>query len=126
MNRILAAVGGLLVFALVRARAQPAESNFAAVLIKPTTLNEYGKVEFKSGGRLTAINVTFYQFANAAYGRSWRLNTGPNCPKWIESEKFDVEAVAEEGRIPERLDNAQLRQRMQAMLQQLLTSGSNW
>ena len=67
------------------------------------------------------MNVSVHQLVNAAYGSSWRLSIGPNCPKWIESERFDVEAVAEDGVIPERLDTAQFRKLMQPMLQRLLT-----
>jgi hypothetical protein len=56
MNRICIAV---LVFAF--ARAQNAEPAFAAVSIKPTTLQGFGAVEFKHGGRLIAINVSVHQ-----------------------------------------------------------------
>lgn len=120
VNRICAVVVGVLVFAFAFTRAQTVDPAFDAVSIKPTTLRGFGRVEFKPGGRLTAINVSVHQLASAAYGSSWRLSIGPNCPKWIDSEKFDIEAVAEEGVIPERLDNAQLRKIMQAMLQRLL------
>ena len=119
MNRIFAGVAGVLVFAFAFVHAQAAEPAFAAVSIKPTTLRGFGTVEIKPGGRFIGVKVSVYQLANAAYGITGpgRLIIGPNCPKWIESEKFDVEAVAEEGAIPERLGNAQLRERMQPLIQ---------
>jgi uncharacterized protein (TIGR03435 family) len=121
MTRI-SAWAAVLVFVVVFARAQTTEPAFAAVSIKPTTLRGYGRVELKPGGRLTAINVSVGQLVNAAYGLtgSARLARGPKCPQWIDSERFDVEAVADEGVVPGRLDDAQLRQRMEPLIQRLL------
>ena len=64
--------------------------------------------------------MTVSQLVRAAYGipdGSGRLGKGPD---WLDIEKFDVQAIADEGAIPERLDNAQLRERMQPLLQRLL------
>lgn len=120
MNRITG-VAGVLAFAFISARAQAAEPVFATVSIKPSKIQGYGAVEFKPGGRLIAINVTVQQLVNAAYGStSWRLSTNPNCPRWIASERFDVQAVAEEGAVPESISNARLRKTMEPMLQKLL------
>ncbi|HYL77462.1 MAG TPA: TIGR03435 family protein [Bryobacteraceae bacterium] len=112
-------VFGLLLFTL--ARAQTVEPTFAAASIRPSHAI-FGRVEFKSGGRLTAVGVNVSQLVNAAYGLtgSGRLRKGSGCPLWIDSERFDLDAVAEEGTIPEHLDNAQLRERMQPLLQRLL------
>jgi uncharacterized protein (TIGR03435 family) len=119
MNRIRVGVVGLLLVTL--GRAQTVEPAFAAASIKSSHAI-FGRVEFKPGGRLTAVGVNVGQLVNAAYGLtgSGRLRKGPGCPGWIDSERFDVEAVAEEGTIPEHLDNAQLRERMQPLLQRLL------
>lgn len=120
MYRICAGVAGVLVLVFGLARAQTAEPVFAAASIKPVIFRRPSAVVFKPGGRLTAIGVAVSQLVRAAYGvppGSERLGKGPD---WIDSEKFDVEAVAEEGVIPDRLDNAQLRERMQPLLQRLL------
>ena len=96
--------------------------------LKPTTLRGFGRVEFKPGGRLTAISVSVYQLVNAAYGiagSSPRMGKCQNCPSWIDSEKFDVEAIAEQGVVPERLDTAQLRYVMQPMHQRWLAERFN-
>ena len=113
-------VAGLLFVSL--AHAQTAEPAFAAVSIKRTTVKRYGGVEFKSGGRFTANDVGVYQLVNSAYGLTGteRVREGPNCPKWIDSEHFDVEAVAEEGVIPAGLDMFHVREKMRPLLQRLL------
>ena len=120
MDLINAGIVGLLLFS--SAQAQTADPAFAAVSIKQATLRRYGGVEFKPGGRLTANDVSIYQLVNAAYGLTGteRVRTGANCPNWIDSEHFDVEAVAQEGVIPDNLGTAQLRERMQPLLRQLL------
>jgi uncharacterized protein (TIGR03435 family) len=64
--------------------------------------------------------VTVNQLIRAAYGippGSARLGKGPD---WLDIEKFSIEAVADEGVIPGRLDGAQLREKMQPLLQRLL------
>jgi len=125
MNLIRVVVAG--VWFLMFARAQNVAPAFAAASIKPKQNAMFGKVEFKPGGRLTAVAASVYQLVNAAYGLtgSWRLRKGPNCPAWVDSERFDVEAIAEDGTIPERLDNGQLRERMQPLLQRLLAERFN-
>ena len=128
MNRIRAGVVGVLLFTL--GHAQNAAPAFAAASIrpKPNAQNAFfGRVEFKPGGRLIAVAASVHQLVNAAYGLtgSWRVRVGPRCPAWIDSERFDVEAVVEEGAIPEHLDNAQLRERMQPLLQRLLAERFN-
>ena len=121
MNQICQGVAGSLMFALACAHAQTAEPAFAVASIKPTRLGGYGTVQFKPGGRLTANSVTIGNLVDAAYGGgSTRVQMCPKCPSWIQSERFEVEALAEEGVIPERLDSAELRKRMQPMLQRLL------
>jgi len=124
MNRICAGFAGLLLFTL--ARSQTPEPAFAVASIKPNESRPFGNprfglVEFKSGGRLTATAASVYVLVKAAYGLSTeRIGKGPKCPDWAVSQRFDVEAVAEEGTIPERLDSTQLRERMQPLLQRLL------
>lgn len=125
MNRMCVSVFGLLLVSLVR--AQPAEPAFAAASIKPDKRGPFGNpsfglVEFKPGGRLTATAASVSVLVKAAYGLAGtaRIGKGPHCPDWVDSERFVVEAVAEEGAIPERLDSAQLRKRMEPMLQRLL------
>jgi uncharacterized protein (TIGR03435 family) len=126
--RIRAGVAGVLLFTL--GRAQTVEPAFAAASIRPAQnvrSTTFGSVEFKPGGRLIAVAANVRQLVNAAYGLtgSWRVRLGPRCPAWIDSERFDVEAVVEEGAIPERLDNAQLREKMQPLLQRLLAERFN-
>ena len=108
------------------ARAQTVAPALAAASIRPSHAI-FGRVEFKPGGRITAVGVNLGQLVNAAYGLtgSGRLRKGPGYPAWIDSERFDLEAVAEEGTIPEHLDNAQLRERMQPLLQRLLAERFN-
>lgn len=59
---------------------------------------------------------------NAAYGTTGRarLARGPHYPAWADAELFDVEAIAEEGAIPGNLNYAQLRLKMEPLLQRLL------
>ena len=121
MNRICQGAAGLLIFVLASAQAQTAEPAFAVASIKPTKLARYDPIQFKPGGRLTANSVTVGHLVDAAYGGgSTRLQACPKCPNWMQSERFEVEAIAEEGVIPERLNSAELRRRMQPMLQRLL------
>lgn len=122
MNRMNCLVtAGLLVFGF--GYAQPERAAFAAATVKPATSKGYGTVEFKPGGRLRAVNVGVYELVNSAYGLtgSGRLERGNNCPRWIDSERFVVEATADdEGSFPENLSNTQLREKLRPLLQRLL------
>jgi uncharacterized protein (TIGR03435 family) len=125
MNRIYFGVAGL--FLLAVAQGQTGEPGFAAASIRPNKTAKFGRLDFKPGGRLAAVGVNLYQLVNAAYGNTGggRIGRGPNCPDWIDSERFDVEAVPDEGSIPPDLDTALLRERMQPMLQRLLAERFN-
>jgi uncharacterized protein (TIGR03435 family) len=80
--------------------AQQQDPSFAAVSIRPSSGQpRYGKIEFQPGGRFQASNASMRQLINAAYGLTGRARVakGPNCPSWFDSDRFDIQAVAEEG-----------------------------
>lgn len=69
VNRIRVGLVGLLLF--TPGDAQPADPAFAAASIRPKQNAQntiFGRVEFKPGGRLTAVAASIFQLVNAAYG----------------------------------------------------------
>jgi len=89
---------------LPRLRAQGPLSDspsFDVASIKPNTSGEGASdLGFWPGGRFRAVNETVYRLISEAYAKSFQLPRfqvvgGPN---WIDSDRFDVEAVAETDR----------------------------
>ena len=69
------------------------QSSFEVASIKPNTGGDPGsRVEVRPGGRLIASNVPLKQLIMTAYGlKDFQISGGPG---WIESDRFDVNAVA--------------------------------
>ena len=98
-----AAVAACVVFAgdatLPRLRAQVADdSSFAAASIKPNKSGEGATaLGFRRGGRFSAINETLFRLISEAYAGSFQLARFQvvGGPGWIDSDRFDVDAIAE-------------------------------
>lgn len=94
--------------------------SFAAASIKPNNSERNGGIQFLPGGRLMVTNLNPRILIARAYGipfQSPRLSGGPD---WIRSQRYDIEAVAEEGAV--RPDDSPQRRELQIrlMLQSLL------
>jgi uncharacterized protein (TIGR03435 family) len=77
-------------------------------------------MQYLPGGRLSATNIPLYVIIANAYGVSFqsvRLSGGPD---WIRSERYDIEATAEQGAIPSGASPQLLNEKMRLMLQKLL------
>jgi uncharacterized protein (TIGR03435 family) len=128
----IAAVAGPIVFGLLNAppsRAQsPAPSTpspeFAVASVKLNKSGERGgRIMNSPGGRFTAANISLKMLIHLAYGvTDSQISGGPG---WLNSEKFDIEAKADDSSIAEpwKLSEEQRKlaqDRSKRMLQALL------
>jgi uncharacterized protein (TIGR03435 family) len=99
----------------------PKTHAFEVASVKPNTSPDFrGGMQYLPGGRLKATNVPVYWLIAEAYNvspQSVRLSGGPN---WIRSERYDVEATARAGAIPQGLSVKAREDKMKLMLQTLL------
>jgi bla regulator protein blaR1 len=77
-------------------------------------------IRFLPGGRLTATNVTARWLVEVAYQiPAWKgYVTGG--PEWLDTQRFNIEAKAEEGAVPPGLPEEERNEKMRRMLQSLL------
>ena len=111
--------------ALLSAQAPAQKPSFEVASIKP---NKSGKplptvgspLAFLPGGRFTATNVTLVDMIVQAYRtRRIQMQGGPN---WIDSERFDIVAKADEAE--GKLTGEQMREMLQACLKTDFSYGS--
>jgi len=98
--------------------AQTFPRAFAVASVKPSMARGLSRVEFLRGGRFVAVNASVHELVNAAYGLTGpsRVAKGRGCPGWVDSERFNIEAVSDVDSSPERSAVSSMR----AMVQQLL------
>jgi uncharacterized protein (TIGR03435 family) len=115
--------GGIVLFALLSlgANAQ-SPASFEVASIKPNTTVDFRGTRMQTlpGGRLTITNTPLFMIIAAAYQvpfQSMRISGGP---AWIRSEKYDIEAVAAPGSLPQGVSQRARYDAMMLMLQKLL------
>jgi uncharacterized protein (TIGR03435 family) len=124
--RLIEPVG--IVFGIVSALQIPAQSQpapplaFEVASVKPNKSGDNRRpgLDYLPGGRFSAVNVPLYIIIAIAYNvpfQSSRLSGGPD---WTRSERYDIEAKAEEGSIPSGSSAKVRDERMRWMLQTLL------
>jgi uncharacterized protein (TIGR03435 family) len=97
---VLIALGMLVIGIPVFSQAPPgAKPSFEVASIKPNTSGENRVAILGSpGGRITMTGVTLRLIITFAYRvRDFQISGGPN---WISSDRWNIEARAEEGSIP--------------------------
>jgi uncharacterized protein (TIGR03435 family) len=105
------------------AQSQPATPQaFAVASVKPNKTADMRsmRMNFLPGGRFTATNLPLRLIIVTAYNlpfQSMRLSGGPD---WINSERFDIDAKADEGAVPAGLSDKERNNRIRMMLQALL------
>jgi uncharacterized protein (TIGR03435 family) len=106
----LAAPAMLILTGLATAQSTAARPEFEAASIKPNTSGARGIMIRPVGGRFTATNITLRMLILYAYKvRNFELSGGPG---WIDSDRYDITAKAEDGRSAE--------DQLQLMTQRLL------
>jgi uncharacterized protein (TIGR03435 family) len=107
-----------------RAQSQPAKPIRAEVVSVKRNTSEhprsFGNIHGEPGGRLIVRGAPLYFVIAMAYHipiQSPRLTGGP---EWIRSERYDIEALAENGAIPEGLPAAERDARFGLMAQAIL------
>lgn len=99
--RIAIAFGGLFGAACLVLGQTPASPSFTfeAASIKPNVSGSGSSSSNTGQGRLTATNVTVKQLIMQAYRvQDFQIIGGPD---WIDTERFNVQAKAEDGAIPD-------------------------
>jgi uncharacterized protein (TIGR03435 family) len=100
----------LILTGLATAQSTASRPEFEAASIKPNTSGTRGIMIRPVGGRLTATNVTLRMLTGYAYKvRNFELSGGLG---WIESDRYDIAAKAEDGNSAE--------DQLQSMTQRLL------
>src|SRR5436189_6329574 len=77
--------------------AADADLKFEVASIKPNTLGQESFLWFFRNGRFTARYATLKALIRSAYGKPELVLTERQVsggPRWLDSERFDVEAVA--------------------------------
>jgi uncharacterized protein (TIGR03435 family) len=102
-------------------RAQSPQA-FEVASVRPNKSTDFRGVQlqFLSGGRFVATNYPLQLLIAAAWNlpfQSPRLTGGPD---WIRSERYDIEAKAENGAIPAGLPAQARKDKMRMMLRTLL------
>lgn len=99
MRRLFMAVlaGFVLVFAAVVRTQDRADDRLAfdVVSVKPNRTGETGLRLDLPSGRLIAVNIPLKQFIRAAY--TLQLYQIEGAPRWVDTDRFDITAVAERG-----------------------------
>ncbi|HTA43821.1 MAG TPA: TIGR03435 family protein [Bryobacteraceae bacterium] len=121
--RSVCIVAILLAASLGVVRSQTAATPaFAVVSVKQNTSTDSRRFgpQF-SGGRFMATNYSLLSLISTAWNLPFQgpvLTGGPN---WIRSDRYDIEARAEEGALPPDLSPQALAERRRSMLRELLT-----
>jgi uncharacterized protein (TIGR03435 family) len=110
----------LVLFAAFPARSQTARANapqavvFEAASVKPnTSAAPASSIGFEPGGRFRAVNMSVSRLVQEAFATATTPRpTIVGAPRWVESDRFDVEAIAAESPSQEQ---------GQAMLRAMLT-----
>lgn len=98
MRTQLVRLAGIVITVVVSGRLILAQ-NFEAVSIKPNNSGSTSSGTSTSRGRLTSTNVTVKQLIMTAYKiQDFQVIGGPD---WINNDRFDVQAKAEDGAIPD-------------------------
>jgi uncharacterized protein (TIGR03435 family) len=107
----------------IRAQSQPATPlAFEVASIKPNKSADWRgqRIQFTPGGRFSVVNLPLDVIIAIAYNvpfQSARLTGGPD---WARSDRYDIEATAEKGTIPEGSPTKVRAEKMRLMLQTLL------
>ena len=124
-SRVLWILGTVYTFGIIHtliAQTSPSRLEFEAASIKPNNSTSLGRRFGVRGDRFVATNETLWQLIAVAYGTpgllpqplaDYQLSGGP---KWINSDRFDVEARA----VGDVVRGTEGTRRKQLMLQTLL------
>ncbi len=96
MLQVVRVVFVSLVVCIAPAVAQTPAPTFDVASVKPNKSGDMGtRIMFQPGGRFTANNITLKMLVRLAYDvQDFQISGGP---AWITSDKYDLEARAEEG-----------------------------
>jgi uncharacterized protein (TIGR03435 family) len=90
-------LAALLAIPLLCQPQQESKPSFEVSSVKPSSPTQQGGMELQPNGRFVAYAVTVRNLLTTAYRvRNFQIVGGPG---WIETDRFDVEARAEEGSI---------------------------
>jgi uncharacterized protein (TIGR03435 family) len=104
--------------------AQTASPAFDVASVKPNSNSNPRSAGFQSlpGGALSIRNIPLRLIVTEAYGLPMANVTERliGAPKWIDEERFDIEAKAPAGAVPDNLSQKDRYERMMPMLRKLL------
>jgi uncharacterized protein (TIGR03435 family) len=107
----------------VRAQQQaPAPVPFEVASVKPNNSTDLRSMQMQTlpGGTVMYMNVPLRVIVSQAYSLPFNSLEWISGPKWIDSEKFDIEARAPQGVIPAGLPDKQRNDKSMLMLRTIL------
>lgn len=123
-TRLPAALWKLSLFAMVGAAwaQEPSNPVFEAASVKLNSSADLRGLnwEFLPGGRFTATNMPLFVVITVAYDLPFQTSRVSGGPTWVRSEKYDIQAMAGVGSIPEGSTVKARNDRVRLMLQNLL------
>jgi uncharacterized protein (TIGR03435 family) len=98
LRNVTIVVAALLIAVAPSAPAQSARPQFEVASVKPSAPGQQGLIEMQPNGRFVAYAATVRNLLTTAYRmRNFQVVGGPG---WIDADRYDIEARAEEGSIP--------------------------
>jgi uncharacterized protein (TIGR03435 family) len=112
----------LVLLAAMMLRAQQPAAVFEVASIKPSSAADFRRtgMKFLPGGRFVATNYPLQVLIAGAYQIPYQSSRLTGGPEWVRSDRYDIDAKAEAGAIPNALPAAAKRERMRQMLQDIL------
>ena len=121
-RRLLLTAGVMATAGQAAAQPQPAApSTFEVASIKPSKPDaRFMAMDFLPGGRLVVTNIPLFMIVAISYHLPFQSSRISGGPEWIRSDRYDIEAKAENGAIPAGMPVEARKQKMRLMLQALL------
>jgi len=113
---------GILDAPQVRAQQEPAPVPFEVASVKPNNSTDFRSMRMQTlpGGTLIYKGVPLRVIVSQAYSLPFNSLEWLSGPKWIDSEKFDIEAKAAQGAIPAGLSEKRRNDKLMLMLRTVL------
>jgi uncharacterized protein (TIGR03435 family) len=96
LRNVTTVLATLLIAVAPSARAQSSRPQFEVTSVKPSAPGQQGLMEMQPNGRFVAYAATVRNLTTAYRMRNFQVVGGPG---WIDTDRYDIEARAEEGSI---------------------------